>query len=64
MPTKASINQMKYDKEHTIRYNLKLNKITDDDIIKKIEKTSLKLKISKQGAIKYLIRKTLEKTSK
>ena len=57
MPTKASINQTKYDKDHTVRYNLKLNTTTDKDIINKIEKTAQERNISKQGAIKYLIQK-------
>lgn len=56
MPTKASINQTKYDKDHTVRYNLKLNTTTDKEIIKKIEDTATELKISKQGAIKHLIK--------
>lgn len=58
MPTKASISQTKYDKDHTVRYNLKLNKVTDKNIIDKIEKTSSKLGVSKQGAIKHLIDKS------
>lgn len=58
LPTKASISQTKYDKDHTVRYNLKLNKVTDKNIIDKIEKTSSKLGVSKQGAIKHLIDKS------
>ena len=58
MPTKASIRQTNYDKDHTVRYNLKLNTTTDKDIIKKIEDTTVKLGVSKQGAIKYLISKS------
>lgn len=58
MPTKSSINQAKYDNEHTVRYSIKLNKTTDKDVIKKIEDTATKLKISKQKAIKYLINKS------
>lgn len=57
MPTKASINQTKYDKDHTVRYNLKLNTTTDKEIIQKIEETAKELSTSKQGAIKYLIKK-------
>ena len=56
MPTKASINQTKYDKDHTVRYNLKLNTTTDEDIIETIESIALDIKTSKQGAIKYIIR--------
>ena len=58
MPTKASINQTKYDKDHTIRYNLKLNTTTDKVIIDKIENTAKRLGVSKQGAIKHLIKKS------
>ena len=58
MPTRASINQTKYDLDHTVRYNIKLNKETDKDIIKKIEDTANKQGLSKQGAIKYLIKKS------
>ena len=57
MPTKASINQTKYDKDHTVRYNLKLNTTTDKEIIQKIEETAKELSTSKQGAIKHLIKK-------
>lgn len=57
MPTKATINQDRYDKEHTIKYFLKLNTSTDKDIIDKIETVSKKVG-SKQGAIKELIKKS------
>lgn len=60
MPTKATINQTKYDKEHTVRYTLKLNTTTDKPIIDIIENTAKELKTSKQGAIKYLIKKSEE----
>ena len=56
MPVKATVNQAKYDKDNTIRYYLKLNIKTDKDIIEVIEKTAKELNISKQGAIKHLIR--------
>jgi hypothetical protein len=56
LPTKASIRQTKYDKDHTVRYNLKLNTETDKDIIETIETIALDLKTSKQGAIKYIVR--------
>lgn len=55
---KATIRQNKYDKDHTVRYNLKLNTTTDKDIINKIEDTANSLGLSKQGAIKYLLRHT------
>lgn len=57
---KATINQTKYDKDNTTKYFLKLNNKTDKDIIDKIESTAEKLKLSKQGAIKHLIRKNEE----
>lgn len=60
MPTKATINQTKYDKDHTIRYTLKLNTTTDKSIIDLIENTAKKHNISKQGAIKHLIKKSEE----
>lgn len=55
MPTKASINQSKYDKENTVRYSIKLNKATNRDLIELIDNTASRLKTSKQGAIKYLM---------
>ena len=55
MATKQSINQAKYDKENMIRYHLKLHKINDKDIIDKIDPKN------KQGSIKELIRKGIEK---
>ena len=58
MPTKASVNQAKYDLDHTVRYNLKLNTKTDKEIIKKIEETAIRYGFSKQGAIKFLINKS------
>lgn len=62
MPTKATIRQVRYDKEHTIKYTLKLNKESDEDILKAIDKLVNK-DMSKQGAIKYLIRKAIKKES-
>lgn len=44
----------KYDKENTIRLNLKLNKTTDADILEKLSQVE-----SKQGYIKELIRKDM-----
>lgn len=55
MATKQSINQAKYDKENMVRYHLKLHKINDKDIIDKIDPKN------KQGSIKELIRKGIEK---
>lgn len=43
--------QAKYDKSNTIQVNLKLNKNTDEDIIKRISEVD-----NKQGYIKELIR--------
>ena len=55
MAKRQSINQSKYDKEHTERYYLKLHKVNDKDIIDAIDKEN------KQGSIKELIRKGIEK---
>lgn len=57
MPKKTTLIQDKYDKDHTVKYFLKLNTITDKDIIDKIDNLASKLG-SKQGAIKELIRKS------
>lgn len=46
--------QEKYDKENTIRISLKLNKNTDDDILKAIDPNN------KQSSIKKLIRIALK----
>lgn len=58
MAKNITINQAKYDKENTVRYSLKLNKVTDKTIITLIEETSKELGISKQQAIKHLIKKS------
>lgn len=55
MPTKASIRQNNYDKDHTVKYTIKLNTTTDKDIIEMIDTLS-QTTGSKQGAIKQLIR--------
>lgn len=55
MIKKQSINQAKYDKEKMERYYLKLHKVNDKDIIDKIDPNN------KQGSIKKLIRKGIEK---
>ena len=43
--------QAKYDKDNTVQVKLKLNKKTDDDIIKRLSETD-----NVQGYIKELIR--------
>lgn len=58
MATNKSINQAKYDKENMQRYYLKLHKVNDKDIIDKIDPKN------KQGSIKDLIRKGIEKDQK
>lgn len=58
MATKKSINQAKYDKDNMVRYYLKLHKVYDKDIIDKI------VPQNKQGSIKELIRKGIEKDQK
>lgn len=55
MVKKASVNQAKYDKEKMERYYLKLHKVNDKDIIDMIDSNN------KQGSIKELIRKGIEK---
>ena len=49
-----TIAQAKYDKEHTTGFYMKLNKDTDDDILKWLSHQT-----SKQGAIKQLIREKI-----
>lgn len=61
MPKKITINQAKYDNNNTVKYSLKLNIKTDKKIIDLIENTAIEKKLSKQGAIKYLINKNIEK---
>lgn len=56
MPSKSTIRQNRYDNDHTVRYTLKLNTTTDNDIIEAIEEIVKIHKVSKQGAIKGLIR--------
>lgn len=55
MPNKNTIKQAKYDSINIERYNLKLHKINDADIIQAIDPNN------KQGSIKELIRKGLNK---
>lgn len=58
MVSKAQIEaQARYDAKNTIQYHLKLNTITDDDIIKKLNDVK-----NKQGYIKDLIRKDITKS--
>ena len=54
MAKRTSINQAKYDKEHIVRYFLKLHKDNDKDIIDAIDPNN------KQGSIKTLIRKAIK----
>lgn len=49
-------SQEQYDKNNTVQVRLKLNKKWDKDILKKLEEVG-----NKQGYIKELIRKDLEK---
>lgn len=55
MAKKTTINQEKYDRVHIERYTLKLHKTNDKDIIDAIDQKN------KQGSIKKLIRRGLEK---
>lgn len=56
MPNKATIRQDRYDATHTTQLNLKLNLKTDEDILRKLASVP-----SKQGYIKYLIRKDINR---
>jgi len=49
--------QDRYDKENTVRTNIKLNKKTDADIIEFLEKSG-----NKQGAIKAALREYIKAT--
>lgn len=53
---KQIAQQNAWDKENCIRFNLKLNKNTDADIIEKLKNVE-----SKQGYIKQLIRDDIAK---
>ena len=57
MATKASIRQAKYDANHCRIYRMKLNIVTDKDIIDKLASVP-----SMQGYIKQLIREDLART--
>lgn len=50
-------NQKKYDKKNKTQFRMKLNKNTDKDILDWLSNQH-----NKQGAVKYLIRKELERT--
>ena len=51
--------QARYDAAHTVRISLKLNIQTDQDIINWLQR-----QVSKQGAIKQLIREKIEQTER
>lgn len=51
--------QARYDAVHTVRISLKLNIHTDQDIIRWLQR-----QVSKQGAIKQLIREKIEQTER
>lgn len=51
--------QARYDAAHTVRISLKLNIHTDQDIIRWFQR-----QISKQGAIKQLIREKIEQAER
>lgn len=53
MPKKATERQARYDKEHMVKYYLKLHKENDKDIINVIDPNN------KQGSIKELIRSAI-----
>ena len=57
MPKQSTINQLKYDAEHTRQIRLKLNISKDADILHKLEEVG-----NKQGYIKALIREDIAKT--
>lgn len=57
MATKASERQKKYDSTHCTGFYLKLNNVSDADII-----SALAEKESKQGYIKQLIRDDIART--
>ena len=49
-------SRMRYNKEHTIQYGFRLNKRTDEDIIKMLESRT-----SKMGYVKSLIRRDIKR---
>lgn len=58
MPTKHTINQMKYDATHRRTYGFRLHNTLDADIIEKLASVP-----SMQGYIKQLIRDDISRTS-
>lgn len=57
MATESQLKaQAKYDAENTRQIHLKLNRRTDDDVLKKLDSV-----LNKQGYIKNLIRVDLKK---
>lgn len=57
MATESQLKaQAKYDAENTRQIHLKLNRRTDDDVLKKLDSV-----LNKQGYIKKLIRADLKK---
>lgn len=62
MAKKSSINQARYDKKHISQITLKLHNENDKDILEAIHNLmDLDENVSKQGAIKLLLRKTIHK---
>lgn len=51
---KKETPQERYDREKTVRLSLKLNKITDRDILEYLESTG-----NKQGAVKAALREKM-----
>ena len=50
----------KYDAENTVQFKMKLNKKTDADILKRLDEMK-RTKDGKQGYVKKLIRKDIQK---
>lgn len=59
MPTKSTIRQARYDKDHTKKIIMKLNTTTDRDILDRLDSVP-----SKQGYIKRLIRQDMEREAR
>ena len=57
MAKRSTVNQLKYDAEHTKQIRLKLNIEYDADILQKLEEVG-----NKQGYIKTLIRADIANT--
>ena len=56
MPTKESKRIMEYNAKNTVQFSMKLNNRTDADILQKLATVE-----NRQGYIKELIRKDIEK---